>query len=141
MKKSNLSRRWLSVFGLLAVFIGQASWATAGTLGGMSGIITDAKTGAPLAGVHLQISSPSQTVATTTDAHGHYVALSLQPDDYTLTAEKDGYATRSVSGYSIYADQTQLYDLRLDAGSPGGAGDAETSSPLLRDDTPPTSKP
>jgi hypothetical protein len=141
MKKSVLLRRWMSVLGMLAVFIGQASWATAGTLGGMSGIVTDAKTGAPLAGVHLQISSPSQIVTTTTDAHGHYVALSLQPDDYTLTAEKDGYDTRSVSGYSIYADQQQIYDLRLDPGSPTTSGDAETSSPSVRDAPPPMSKP
>ena len=110
-------RRSLSVLGLLAAFIGQASWASAGTLGGIAGIVTDAKTGAPVAGVHLQISSPSQTITVTTDSHGHYIAFSLQPDDYTLTAEKAGYDTRSLSGYSVYADQTQQYDLQLDPGS------------------------
>jgi hypothetical protein len=106
-------RRWLTLFGLLGVFMSQASWATAGTLGGISGVVTDGKTGAPLAGVRVEISSPSQSVTATTDARGHYIAFSLQPDDYTLTAEKDGYETRSLSGFSVFADQTQLYDLKL----------------------------
>jgi hypothetical protein len=110
-------RRSLSAFALLAALIGMSGWATAGTLGGIAGTVTDAKTGAPLAGVHLQISSPSQTLTLTTDAHGHYIALSLQPDDYTLTAQKDGYATQSFSGYSVYADQTQQYDLQLSPAS------------------------
>ncbi len=117
MIKLHTLRRALIQLGLLAALIGQASWATAGTLGGIGGIITDAKTGASLVGVHLKISSPSQTITTTTDAHGHYIVFSLPPDEYTLTAEKSGYDTRSVSGYSVSADQTQLYDLQLDPGA------------------------
>jgi hypothetical protein len=119
MELSSL-RRWLSVLGLLAAFMSQASWASAGTLGGISGVITDSKTGAPIAGVRLQISSPSQTITTTTDAHGHYVVFSLQPDEYTVTAEKDGYGTGSFPGYAVFADQTQLYDFQLDPGSDSG---------------------
>ena len=118
MIKLHTLQRSLSLLGLIAALVGQASWATAGTLGGIGGLVTDARTGAPLAGVHLQISSPSQTITTTTDAHGHYIVFSLPPDEYTLTAEKSGYDTRSFSGYSVYADQTQVYDLQLD---PGGS--------------------
>lgn len=110
-------RRSLGLMALLAALASQSGLAHAGTLGGISGIVTDAKTGAPIAGVRLQISSPSQTMTATTDAHGHYVAFSLQPDDYTFTAEKDGYTTQSFSGYSVFADQTQLYDLKLDPSS------------------------
>ncbi|HXO17952.1 MAG TPA: carboxypeptidase-like regulatory domain-containing protein [Candidatus Dormibacteraeota bacterium] len=107
---------------MLAAFMGQASWAAAGTLGGISGIVTDAKTGAPIAGAHVQISSPSQAVTVTTDAHGHYIAFSLQPDNYTLTAQKEGYDTRSLSGESVSADQTQQYDLQLEPGSAASSG-------------------
>jgi hypothetical protein len=116
-------RRSLLLAGVLAGLIGQASWATAGTLGAIAGNITDAKTGAPIAGVQLEITSPSQAVTVTSDAHGHYIAFSLPPDDYTLTAAKDGYVTRAVSGYSVYADQTQQYDLKLDraSGADGGS--------------------
>ena len=115
------ARRWLSLLGLLALLMSSASWAKAGTLGGIAGIVTDAKTGAPLAGVHVVISAPSENIATTTDARGHYIALSLPPDDYTLSAQKDGYDTRTVSGYSVFADQTQQYDLQLDPGSGAGS--------------------
>jgi len=103
----------LLLLGLLVAFASQASWALAGSSGGIAGTVTDAQTGAPIPGVRLQITSPSQTVNTTTDAHGHFVVFSLEPDNYTLTAEKDGYATRTAAGYSVYADQTQQYDLSL----------------------------
>jgi hypothetical protein len=121
MKLSFLSRS-LSLVGLLAVFMGQSTWATAGVLGGMAGFITDAKTGAPLAGVRVEISSPSQTINTTTDAHGHYAALSLPPDDYTVTAVKDGYGSLAVTGESVFADQTQQYDLKLTPESANSSG-------------------
>jgi Carboxypeptidase regulatory-like domain len=113
MVKGLSLRRSLSVLGVLAALMGPASWATAGTLGGIAGIVTDAKTGAPIGGVRLEISSPSQKITVTTDSRGHYIALSLPPDDYTLTAEKAGYDTRSFAENSVYADQTQQYDLQL----------------------------
>lgn len=111
--KSVSTRSALGALGLLFALATQTSWALAGTSGGIAGTITDANTGAPIAGVHLKISSPSQSVDVVTDAHGHYIAFSLQPDDYTLTATKDGYAARSLDGYSVFADQTQRYDLQL----------------------------
>ncbi len=88
--------------------------AQAGTSGGIAGVVTDSKTGAPVAGAHLTIASGSQEATATTDAHGHFIVFSLQPDNYTITAEKDGYASRAVSGYPVFADQTQRYDLKLD---------------------------
>jgi uncharacterized surface anchored protein len=113
MTRTTALRRALSLLGLLAVFAIQPSWVLAGTSGNMSGVVRDAATGAPLAGVRLQISSPSQSVETTTDAHGHFVVFYLPPDDYTLTAQKAGYDTRSISGYTINADQSQVYDVQL----------------------------
>ncbi len=110
-------RRTFTLFGMLAALASQIGFASAGTLGGINGVVKDSKTGAPIAGVHLKITSPSQTVTVTTDAKGHYVAFSLQPDEYTLTAEKAGYATRTFTDYSVYADQTQQYDLQLDPGN------------------------
>jgi hypothetical protein len=102
-----------SLLALLAVFAGQATVVHAGTLGGIAGTVTDAKTGAPIAGARVQISSPSEAITATTDAKGHYTALSLQPDNYTLTAVKDGYTAESLTGESVFADQTQQYDLQL----------------------------
>ncbi len=122
MKLSSL-RGPLGALALSVAFMSQAGWAVAGTLGGIAGTVTDSKTGAPVSGVHVQISSPSQAATTTTDAKGHFIVMSLQPDTYTLTAVKPGYDTQSVSGESVYADQTQQYDLQLDPASaavPGG---------------------
>ncbi|MGB8964545.1 MAG: carboxypeptidase-like regulatory domain-containing protein [Candidatus Cybelea sp.] len=106
-------RRTLSVLALLAAFIGHASWALAGTSGNIRGVVSDASTGAPIAGAKVQIASPSQSITTTTDAHGQFTVFYLQPDDYTMTAEKAGYDSRSVSGYSVQADQTQVFDMQL----------------------------
>ena len=118
MLKTSLLRRRLLGLAFVCAFIAPAGWALAGTSGGIAGIITDATTGAPIPGVQLRISSPSQTVTTTTDSNGHYIVLSLQPDDYTLTAVKAGYGSQSFAGYSVYADQTQRYDLTLTPATP-----------------------
>jgi large repetitive protein len=103
----------MSVLALLAAFMGQASWAMAGTSGNIRGLVRDASTGAPIAGARVELASPSQSITTTTDAHGQFTVFDLQPDDYTMTAEKSGYDTRSVSGYSVQADQTQVFDMQL----------------------------
>jgi large repetitive protein len=106
-------KRALCAAGLL-IACATPTLALAGTSGGIAGIVTDSKTGVPISGVRLQISSPSQTITVTTDAHGRYIAFALQPDNYTLTASKDGYTVESTSGYPVFADQTQQYDLKLD---------------------------
>lgn len=113
--------RSLALGALLLAVASPAGWAQAGTLGNMQGMVRDATTGAPVAGVHLQIASKSQVAEATTDAHGHFVVLSLQPDNYTLTAEKPGYDTREVSGYDVFADQTQVYDLQLTPSNGAGS--------------------
>ncbi|HEY2475075.1 MAG TPA: carboxypeptidase-like regulatory domain-containing protein [Candidatus Cybelea sp.] len=119
MKRFASLRFSLAALALLVAFGGQVTWALAGTSGGIAGIVTDSKTGAPVPGVQVKISSPSDAATVTTDAHGHYVVFSLQPDDnYTFTLEKNGYVTRSASGYSVYADQTQRYDLTLTQAPP-----------------------
>jgi hypothetical protein len=106
-------RASLAALALLLALVSQPSLAIADDLGGIAGIITDASTGAPIAGVQVQFNSPSQTATATTDAKGHFVVLSLPPDNYTLTLVKEGYDTRAVSGYSVFADQTQQYDFQL----------------------------
>lgn len=115
--------RYVFAVGVVFALMSPPAAALAGTSGGIAGTVTDAKTGAQLSGVTVQISSPGQATTVMTDARGHFIALSLQPDDYTLTAEKEGYVTKSVSGYTVSADQTQRYDIELTpnvSGSPPG---------------------
>jgi uncharacterized protein YfaS (alpha-2-macroglobulin family) len=126
MKVSSLQRSLLA-FALLVAFVSQAGTALAGDSGGIVGKITDAHTGAPISGVNLQITSKGQIATATTDAKGHFSALNLQPDDYEVTAVKSGYFTRTVSGYTVYADQTLEYDLQLYPSPPGPGASPGTS--------------
>jgi hypothetical protein len=91
---------------LFAALLGQGTWALAGTTGGLSGIATD-DIGAPVTGATVTASSPSQTDSTTTDDKGNFHFLSLAPDTYTVTLEKDGYTPAAIAGLTIFADNTQ----------------------------------
>ncbi|MBV8244583.1 MAG: carboxypeptidase regulatory-like domain-containing protein, partial [Candidatus Eremiobacteraeota bacterium] len=99
---------------LLALFLlCQGTWALAGTTGTLSGTVTDEK-GAPVAGATVTVSSPSQTVSTTSQSNGHYVFLSLAPDTYTIAVNKEGaIQPYSQGGIAVFADQTQTQDLRV----------------------------
>jgi hypothetical protein len=57
--------------------------------------------------------SPSQTATATTDPTGHFVLLSLAPDTYTLSLNKNGYQGISVGGTVVFADQTQTVSYTL----------------------------
>src|SRR5437868_7063957 len=103
MRSSRFCRPWVAVM-LLVMMLGQGTWALAGTTGGLSGTLTDDKH-APVAGAKITASSPSQTATTTTDNAGHYTFLSLIPDTYTVSAEKEGFDPISVGGVSVFADQ------------------------------------
>lgn len=119
LKRFASMRFSLAVLALLVAFGSQATWALAGTSGGIAGVVSDSKTGAPVPGVQVKVSSPSDSATVTTDAHGHYVVFSLQPDDnYTFTLAKSGYVTKTASGFSVYADQTQRYDLTVTQAPP-----------------------
>ena len=104
-------KAWLSVliFALCAV----PGYAVAGTTGGISGRVLDSSTQAPVANVAVTITSPSQSATATTDADGTYRFLSLAPDTYTLSFNKDGYTPLSNPGLSIFADQVQTVNINL----------------------------
>lgn len=95
-----------------AFFAGQVP-AGAGTTGSYAGTVTDAATGTALAGVRVTIASPSQTATTATDAVGHFVFVSLMPDTYTISFEKNQYEPLSINGISIFADQSQTVAFKL----------------------------
>ena len=96
---------------LFAAFLPDA--ASAGTTGNITGRVTDSSTHAALAGVTVSITSPSQNATSVTDAGGNYRFLSLAPDTYTLSAQKDGYDALSLPGIAVFADQTQTVNVAL----------------------------
>ncbi|HEY8320666.1 MAG TPA: carboxypeptidase-like regulatory domain-containing protein, partial [Candidatus Baltobacteraceae bacterium] len=56
-------------------------------------------------------SSPSQTISTTTDSRGNFGFLSLAPDSYTVSVDKDGYNPISLAGVTVFADNSQTLSL------------------------------
>ncbi|HTA38533.1 MAG TPA: TonB-dependent receptor, partial [Candidatus Acidoferrales bacterium] len=108
------SARRLVVF-LCIVSLLAAGWspAMAGTTGALIGAVTDATSGAPVAGAKVTMTAPSQIASAITDAKGNYVFASMAPDTYTLTIAKDGFDTNSTSGISILADQTLRLTFKL----------------------------
>lgn len=115
MRKPNLLTGPLSLLGLVVAFAGQSGLAWAHTGGNVSGIVRDASTGEPLAGVTLQINSGAQSETTTTDAQGHFIVFTLQPGEYTVTADKPGYGAQAVLKYVVDSEQTEVCDFRLGA--------------------------
>ncbi|MFZ0363584.1 MAG: carboxypeptidase-like regulatory domain-containing protein, partial [Candidatus Cybelea sp.] len=83
MKQQRTLRRAVIAAMLLMAFLGQGTWALAGVTGNIAGVIKDSS-GAPVAGVEVQAISASMNRTATTDAGGHFVLLSLNPDTYTL---------------------------------------------------------
>lgn len=113
MPKSNRFRHVLVAALLAVAMLAQGTWALAGTTGGLSGTVVDTETGAPIAGVAVTASSPSQTSSTSTDASGHFVFLSLTPDTYTVSTTKTGYDPGSVAGITVFADSVQTASVSM----------------------------
>ena len=109
-----ISKRTLRQVGvalmLLVAFLVQDTWALAGTTGGLSGNVKD-DASAPVSGATITASAPSGTSTTPTDAAGHFVFLSLAPDTYIVTMTKSGYSPSSLSGITVFADQTQTVSI------------------------------
>jgi len=110
--------RWLRALPAMllgfALSAGQVTWALAGTTGGLSGSVSDDR-GAPVADADVSVVSASQSASAKTDGTGHFVFVSLVPDTYTISIDKGGYQSISLSGVTVFADQTQSLALRLPA--------------------------
>jgi len=115
----------------IALFFNTVGTLFAGTTGTISGTVTDAKTGAPLAGVKVSATAPTAHFSATTDARGFYSFSGVSPDAYTVSFESKGYESFSTTGVNVFQDQVAqvsgalLKSLatigRVSAHSPGGA--------------------
>ena len=86
--------------------------ALAQTTGGLIGTVVNAENNTPIANAKVTAVSPSQTSTTTSDTQGRFQFLSLAPDTYTVSAEKQGIESVSVSGVSVFAEQQSTTALR-----------------------------
>lgn len=78
--------------------------------GTVSGTVTDAESGDPLAGANVLI---EEDAGTSTDADGQY-SLELDPGDYMLRVSYVGYASKSET-ISIESGESQTVDFALEA--------------------------
>src|SRR5579872_920126 len=107
-------RRWVLALALvLLLSISGAGTGSAGTTGGISGRTLDSADQAPLAGVKITASSPSQTETATSSASGAYSFVSLGPDTYTLTAAKNGYDPIVQRGITVLSNQVHTVNFAL----------------------------
>ncbi len=98
-----LSSRWQSLVAIVLFVIGFSTLPIGAvaqqlTTGTISGVVTDAQTGAPLAGVKVTATSPSGVKTTVTDSRGFYTLQQLSVDTYTVSFELSGYSSASVPG-------------------------------------------
>lgn len=98
---------------LLVAFLLLSVPSRAGTTGGLSGVVSDAVTRAPIAGARVKVTSPSQVATAVTDASGRFAFVSLTPDEYTVAVDKEGYDPISYAGVAVFADAQQSLTLSM----------------------------
>ncbi|HEY1681833.1 MAG TPA: TonB-dependent receptor [Candidatus Tumulicola sp.] len=105
--------RRVGTAGICAItFLLAPAWGLAGTTGALSGRVVN-ESGAAVAGAVVRASSPSQNATTTSDASGHFAFLTLAPDTYVVTADKNGFGGASTAGVTVFADQNLTLQLLL----------------------------
>jgi hypothetical protein len=98
--------RALLVTAVLAVASLLPVPGVAGTTGALVGTVTDAQSGAPVAGAQVTATSPAQRERSVSDASGHFVFVSLTPNTYVVTAMKKGYQPISYPDVRVSADSS-----------------------------------
>ncbi|MFO7262247.1 MAG: carboxypeptidase-like regulatory domain-containing protein, partial [bacterium] len=83
----------------------------AGQSGKLAGIVTDAATGQPLAGVQITVEGTGRT--TLTQENGRYFIINIPAGTYTVTAQLLGYATVRRENVQISIDVTRTLDFQL----------------------------
>lgn len=78
--------------------------------GSLYGVVTDSKSGEPLDGVTLTLSPGG--VSKITGSDGMFEYTDLTPQQYTITAQKSGWATNRKTVTAVVGEKTNA-DIRL----------------------------
>ncbi len=105
--------RWLKSIPAFLIVALLPLRTPAGTTGGITGRVVDLRSHAPLAGVSVTASAPSQSARSITDTSGTFRFLSLSPDTYTLSFTKEGYDPVTQPGLTVVSDQVQTYNASM----------------------------
>ena len=102
----------LALVGLFALLASTASPVAAQvTTGKLTGIVTDAQTGEPLAGAQVYIEGTGRGALTA--ENGRYFIVNVRPGVYTVVAELIGYQTFRKENVQINIDQTRQVNFDL----------------------------
>lgn len=103
---------WTLIAGFVAfIFIEATPSAAQVTTGKLTGVVTDAQTGEPLAGAQVYLEGTGRGALT--GENGRYFIVNVRPDVYTVVAELIGYQTFQKSGVQVTVDQTGRVDFEL----------------------------
>lgn len=109
MHASMMKAVWCSVLVAGLLLLGALpAWAQAGKL---TGVVTDAQTGEPLASAQVYI--PALQRGVLTQENGRYFIVNVPPGSYTVVAELLGYATLRKEGVLLTIDATRQVNFEL----------------------------
>jgi hypothetical protein len=110
-----ISNRFLKVVCLFAavsltlIIPDTGLWA--GTTGKIAGIVTDASTGEPLAGVNIQVEGT--TLGAATDLEGLFYVINMPPAEYSVKASIIGYTSVLQQEVRVIVDRTTNLNFNL----------------------------
>ncbi len=108
-----LVQRLLAGVTLITLVLAHSTSVLAGTTGTISGTISDAKTGKPLAGVLVTIASPTGSAKATTNGSGFFSLTGLTVDTYVVAMQANGYEPYTLTGITVFADTIQDASVKL----------------------------
>lgn len=117
--------------GVLSVWAGSA-WAQTSTQGGIVGTITD-QSNAVLPGATVVVTNVNTGISseTTTNASGDYRFNFLQPGEYSVTADLQGFSTAETAGVIVTVGSTARVDQRLEVGARSETVTVVSTAPIL----------
>jgi hypothetical protein len=118
------------LFALPRPIFGQVVTAT------LYGSVTD-PSGAAVPGAVLKATNTKTGIAVTrpTDEAGNYSFPSLAPGEYTLSVEKPGFQTKTVSGITLLVTQQARVDVQLDVGQVSTQVEVSGAAPIVETST------
>ncbi|HEX5082917.1 MAG TPA: carboxypeptidase-like regulatory domain-containing protein, partial [Blastocatellia bacterium] len=117
--------------GCLLLMIAGPAWSQSFTAA-VRGVVTD-PTGAAVADAKIIITEVERNVSrlTTTDTQGRYQVSALQPGQYTLTVEANGFKKYSQSAFPLLVQQQATMDVQLQLGDVSSVVEVQSSASLV----------
>ena len=120
----------LAVFALALPSLAQNSTAT------LTGHVSD-PAGAAVAGATVKVKNnkTNEEKSTTTSSDGDYTVPYLQPGQYTVTVEMQGFKTATSDVVEVHTADKATMDVALEVGAVGEVVNVNAEAPLLEPDT------